>query len=173
MTLRGTPRTPRPAGTGENGCFAAPITLRGATLTAGSGAWSSYPWFAYPDPAMEKMTDGGQCRFATTDELLAIAEKESKRELAWFWELYLRQPALPELLSEVKDGALQLAWKTPGDLPFPMPVDVKIDEKITRVEMKDGRASVPLNGAKEFVVDPLNWILRVPEAAPAKRTKGK
>ena len=124
--------------------------------------------FAYPDPAMEKLTDGSQCRFATTDELLAIAQKETKRDLAWFWELYLRQPALPELISEVKDGSLHLAWKTPNNLPFPMPVDVQIGSKVTRVEMPDGAAVVPLRGAREFTIDPLNWILRAPDVAPEK-----
>lgn len=128
--------------------------------------------FAYPDPAMEKVTDGRQCRFATTDELLAIAQKETKRDLAWFWELYLRQPALPELMSEVKDGSLHLAWRTPKQLPFPMPVDVKIRDKITRVEMPDGTAVVPLRGARDYEIDPLHWLLRTEEAAPSKNVKG-
>ena len=127
--------------------------------------------FAYPDPAMEKYTDGRQCRFATTDELLAIAQRESKRDLAWFWELYLRQPALPELQSEVKDGVLQLKWKTPNDMPFPMPVEVKVGGKLTRVEMKDGAGSLPLHGATEYAIDPRNWILRVSEAAPRRKSK--
>jgi aminopeptidase N len=129
--------------------------------------------FAYPDPAMEKVTDGSQCRFATTDELLDIAQRETKRDLAWFWELYLRQPALPELSSEVKDGALHLAWRTPNNLPFPMPVDVEIRGKITRVEMKDGTAVVPLRGTKDYTIDPLNWLLRVPDAAQGRRVKGQ
>jgi aminopeptidase N len=119
--------------------------------------------FAYPDPAMEKVTDGRQCRLATTDELLAIANKETGRDLAWFWELYLRQPALPKLVGEVKDGALHIHWETPKDLPFPMPVDVKIGDKLERVEMKDGRAVVQLHGATEFVLDPDDRILRAKE----------
>jgi len=127
--------------------------------------------FAYPDPALEKLTDGRQCRFATTDELLAIAQKESQRDLAWFWELYLRQPALPELQSEVKDGALHLKWKTPNELPFPMPVDVMIGAKLTRVDMKDGAGSLPLHGAKDYAIDPKNWILRVSEAPPRRKPK--
>src|SRR5689334_19067946 len=77
--------------------------------------------FAYPDPALEQVTDGKQCRFATTDELLAIAEKESGRKLGWFWELYLRQPKLPKLTGTIAGGELRLAWETPRDLPFPMP----------------------------------------------------
>lgn len=121
--------------------------------------------FAYPDPALEKITDGRQCRFATTDELLAIAEKHSGRDLAWFWELYLRQPKLPKLASEVRDGALHLRWETPHDLAFPMPVDVEIAGDTVRVEMKDGAAVVPLHGAHEFLLDPKERILRANERA--------
>ncbi len=128
--------------------------------------------FAYPDPAMEKVTDGRQCRFATTDELLSIADKETGRDLAWFWELYLRQPALPKLVSEVKDGSLQLRWETPKDLPFPMPVEVQIGDKVQKVEMKNNHAVVPLHGATEFKLDPNDRILRVLEP-PAKKKKDK
>lgn len=123
--------------------------------------------FAYPDPALEKITDGGQCRFATTDELLAIAEKESGRDLAWFWELYLRQPALPKLLAEVRGGSLHLRWETPDKLPFPMPVDVEIAGILHRVQMPEGKAQVSLGGTETYALDPQHWILREEE-----RSKG-
>jgi aminopeptidase N len=126
--------------------------------------------FAYPDPALEQKTDGSACRFATTDELLAIAEKESGKKLGWFWELYLRQPKLPKLVAERAGDELKLHWETPGDLPFPMPVEVKIGDKVQRVEFKDNKASVPLAGATEFVLDPDARILRESEPrAPRKK----
>jgi aminopeptidase N len=128
--------------------------------------------FAYPDPAKEKLTDGSACRFATTDELLAIAERESGQKLGWFWELYLRQPRLPKLVGTVAGNELQLAWETPGNLPFPMPVEVEIGGKRQRVEMKDGKASVPMKGAKEFVLDPDERILREKEPAAARPKRG-
>ena len=127
--------------------------------------------FAYPDPALEKVADGGQCRFATTDELLAIAEKESGRKLSWFWELYLRQPKLPKLVAERAGDELRLHWETPGELPFPMPVEVRIGDKLQRVEFKDNRASVGLAGATEFVLDPDARILREGEPRPPRRKK--
>jgi aminopeptidase N len=119
---------------------------------------------AYPDPETEKITDGRQCRYATTDELLAIAERETGRELEWYWELYLRQPKLPLLTSEIERGELKLAWQTPNGMPFPMPVEVEIDGKIQRVEMPDGKAVVPLHGEKKPVLDPQSWILREQES---------
>ncbi len=52
---------------------------------------------AYPDPRMEKVTDGRQVRFASTDDFIRIVEEVSGRELDWFFEVYLRQPKLPVL----------------------------------------------------------------------------
>ena len=127
--------------------------------------------FAYPDPAMEKVTDGRQCRFATTDELLAIAEKESGRDLHWFWELYLRQPKLPKLVSEIAGDELHLTWETPNDMPFPMPIEVRINGKTQRIEMPDRKATVPLHGSKKPELDPDAWILR--EREPARKASGR
>jgi hypothetical protein len=40
-------------------------------------------------------------------------------------DIFLRRPELPELLETRTGDALTLRWKTPGDLPFPLPVDVQ------------------------------------------------
>jgi aminopeptidase N len=115
---------------------------------------------AYPDPAMERITDGRQCRYATTDDFLTIAESASGKRLAWFFEVYLRQPKLPRL-TQTRDGStLRLKWETPDGLPFPMPIDVRIGDMTRRVEMTDGQASLAIPAGVEPVVDPLHWVLR-------------
>ena len=51
---------------------------------------------AYPDPAMEKVTDGRQCRFATTDDFLHIAERDMAHfpvQDAQGWMEYLNRAA--------------------------------------------------------------------------------
>lgn len=116
---------------------------------------------AYPTAAMEKITNGKQTRLATTDEFLQIAEKESGKKLDWFFEVYLRQPALPKLISETKGNQLILRWETPNNMPFPMPVEVKIGDKIQRVEMRDGTAAItlpPTDALNE--IDPNGWVLK-------------
>ncbi len=123
---------------------------------------------AYPDPELEQATDGRACRFATTDELRAIAEQVSGRDLAWFFELYLRQPALPELEHRVKDGELRLAWKAPGKLSCPMPVEVQIGGEFVRVECPDGQGVLPLGGREDFAVDPRDRVLRAGNRARAE-----
>lgn len=114
---------------------------------------------AYPNPAMEKITDGRQTRFASTEDFLEIAEQISGKELDWFFEVYVRQPALPELAAELTEKQLTLSWKTPDGLPFPMPIDVKIGEEILRVEIPEEGAAVKLNPGDQPVIDPDRWGL--------------
>jgi aminopeptidase N len=99
---------------------------------------------AYPDPRMEKIKDGRQCRFATTDDFRRIAEEASGMKLDWFFEVYLRQPKLPRLVTETSGNSLVLRWETPEGLPFPMPVEVQWGTKTERVEMPNGTATIPL-----------------------------
>lgn len=115
---------------------------------------------AYPDPTKELSTDGSACRFATTDEILRIAEEVSGRELGWFFEVYLRQPKLPVLSSTVKKGALLLEWNSPTGQPFPMPVEVLFGGEHVRVECPDGKGLLELHG-KKHAVDPRDNVLRV------------
>lgn len=115
---------------------------------------------AYPDPKSERVTNGRQVRFATTDDFLRIAEKESGKELDWFFELYLRQPALPKLIAEKNGNQLALRWETPNNMPFPMPVEVKIGNETKRVEMTGGTATVALPPDGQYTIDPNGWLLK-------------
>jgi len=109
---------------------------------------------------MEKIKDGRQCRFATTDELLDIAEKISGKKLNWFFEVYLRHSSLP-ILNVKKDGnKVELSWETENNLPFPMPVDVSIAGKTVHSEMKNGKDVIDLPEGSDFTVDPKDWVLK-------------
>lgn len=116
--------------------------------------------FAYPDPALEQVTDGSQCRFATTDDFLATCEQQTGMELDWFFEAYLRQPELPRLVVERWDDRIDLSWLVPEGFAFPMPVEVRVGERTLRVPMPEGKASLPLPPEAQFTVDPSAWILR-------------
>lgn len=121
---------------------------------------------AYPTPAMERMTDGRQTRLVDTEDFRRIAEAESKMKLDWFFEVYLRQPKLPKLV--VSEGRSSFAnqpsrsvlrWETPNNMPFPMPVEVMVNGKPQRVEMKNGEGVVTYTGEAPSI-DPKGWILR-------------
>ena len=126
---------------------------------------------AYPDPSLEGTTDGSACRFSDTEEIRAIAEEHTEQDLEWFFELYLRQPELPELEEKLSGGTLSLHWKTPEELPFPMPVEVSVDGTLHRVEMKDGKGKIKVGRAKEVIVDPNTWLLKREEKAMRRRPK--
>lgn len=114
---------------------------------------------AYPTKEMEKMTDGRQTRLVNTDDFLTIAEKESGQKLDWFFEVYLRQPKLPKLVTETTGNTLTLSWESPNGIPFPMPVEVEVDGEIKKIEIKSGKANLNFNGTAP-VIDPKGWILK-------------
>jgi aminopeptidase N len=114
--------------------------------------------WAYPNPKMEEIRDGGQCRFATTEEFLEITENVSGRELDWFWEVYFRQAALPVLNAEIKNNLLYLEWIIENDIPFSVPVEVKLGNNVHLVEMKEGAGSIKIPEGVEPVIDPDKWI---------------
>jgi aminopeptidase N len=112
---------------------------------------------AYPSKQMERYTDGRQQRLTDTDEFLRIAEQESKMDLDWFFELYLRQPKLPTLVTETAGTNTTLRWETPNNMRFPMPIDVVVNGKTQRINMKNGRATV---AGADITIDPNGWVLR-------------
>jgi len=114
--------------------------------------------WAYPDPEMEKIKDGGQCRFATTDEFLEIAEKVSGKKLDWFWEAYFRQASLPHLKAEIKNDSLYLQWQIDNNVPFPLPVEVKMNDEVLKVELSGGKGSIEIPEGVEPIIDPGKWI---------------
>jgi aminopeptidase N len=118
---------------------------------------------AYPTKEMETYTDGRQERLVNTDDFLNIAERDSGMKLDWFFEMYLRQPKLPRLgmagMGTGSSGVMTLSWETPNNMPFPMPIDVVVNGKTQRVEMKDGKATISYTGATP-IIDPDGWVLR-------------
>ncbi len=99
-------------------------------------------------------------RYGSTPELMAIFKRVSGRDLDWFFQAYVYQAALPELSATRSGNTLQLAWKTQKNTPFPMPVEVRVGERIVSVPMTDGRGSVELPAGTSYTLDPHSKILR-------------
>lgn len=116
---------------------------------------------AYPDPALESMTDGSQVRFGTTADFVSLASDLSGRDLGWFFEVYARQPNLPRLETVREGSTLNLRWVVPDtDHRFPMPVEIEVDGQRQRVAMENGWATIRVDESSEVRVDPDNRILR-------------
>ena len=132
--------------------------------------------FAYPTPAMEKLTDGSACRFVSSADFVRRAEQVSGRDLGWFFNLYLYQPKLPKLVSAIQGDKLLLRWETPKGYPFPMPLEIERNGHIERIEMPDGKAELSAADYGRGRLDPNMWILkesRLIDVQPASGTKAK
>ncbi len=114
---------------------------------------------AYPDPARETAPGGCQCRLASTAEFRDIVEDVSGQDLGWFFDVYLHQPALPRLTAIREGEILVLRWHVPEELPFPMPIDVRIGDEVHRVPMERGVGVVSVPAAVEPTIDPGMWVL--------------
>jgi aminopeptidase N len=112
--------------------------------------------YGTPDPRPGNFSP----RYGTTPEFMAIVRRVSGRDLDWFFQAYLYQAKLPELQATRKGKTLQLAWKTEKDTPFPMPVEVRVGERIVNVAMTDGRGSVELPEGAGYTLDPHSKVLR-------------
>jgi aminopeptidase N len=113
-----------------------------------------------PQPPVPFTNDRCRCRFATTDDLLALASRIAGSDLAWFFEVSLRQPELPRLVMDRQGTTVDLRWEAPAGLPFPMPVDVKVDGRTRRVEMPDGHATLTVAARSSVDLDPDAWVLK-------------
>ena len=113
-----------------------------------------------PTPPLPALNAACRCRFATTDDFAALASRTVGADLAWFFEVYVRQPELPRLVMERQGTAVSLRWEVPAGLPFPMPVDVRVDGRMRRVEMPGGRATLTVGARSAVELDPDGWVLR-------------
>ena len=99
-------------------------------------------------------------RYASTSDFIAIVNRITGKDYGWFFDGYLRSPTLPELLATRDASGLALRWKTAGDKPFPLPVQVRVGEKIIDVPMTDGRGHVALPANTSYTLDPHSKVLR-------------
>jgi aminopeptidase N len=114
--------------------------------------------FCYPTEAARKATDGSQVRLVDTDDFVRLCSEIAGEDMAWFFEVYVRQPHLP-VLQAVKEGTVvKLRWQTPGDLPFPLAVPFELQGKVGRIEMPGGAAEVEVGDA-DWRVDPGQAVL--------------
>lgn len=122
-------------------------------------------------------------RYGTTTEFIANVNQAAGRDLGWFFDQYLYQAALPELLAARHGDRLDLEWKTANGKPFPMPLDVRVGlaaphtgaalagtpDQIVRVAMDGGKGSIELPPGATYTLDPHSKILRKAEHLEAFR----
>ncbi len=99
-------------------------------------------------------------QYATTLDYIGIVDKVTGRKLDWFFGVYLYQAALPKLDVQRRGDTLELRWQVPHDLPFPMPVEVQVDDLVHTVPMTDGAGSLAVPAGALVTIDPHSVLLR-------------
>ncbi len=116
--------------------------------------------WVYPSDSLEQITDGRQVRFVTTDELVTFVSAVAGRDLSWFFDVYVRAPALPRLIETRTDSTLTLRWVTAGQRPFPMPVDIEVDGVRRRYPFERGVEVLRVRRNARVRIDPDFWVFR-------------
>lgn len=112
--------------------------------------------YGRPDPRPGNFTP----QFGTTQSFLQIVNRVTGRDYKWFFDVYFYQAALPKVVTTRRNGMLELRWEVPGNLPFPMPLDVRVDGKIVTLPMTTGTGETPAHARAGVTVDPYSKILR-------------
>lgn len=110
-------------------------------------------------------------RFSSTDEYVALVKQVTGQDYRWFFDVYLRQAALPQLIETREGDRLTLAWKAPADLPFPMPIEVQVNGETQRLPMEGGTATLAVPADAHVVIDPFARVLRQSDAIDAFRAQ--
>ncbi len=97
----------------------------------------------------------------STADFEAIAEEISGKDLGWFFDAYLYRSELPKLVVQRDGRWLDLAWESGSDLPFAMPVEVRVGDRVEKVPMDSGKGRIDMGSVgAHYLLDPENHILR-------------
>ncbi len=99
-------------------------------------------------------------RYASTAEYERFVRQVTGRDYRWFFDVYLRRAALPELVETRTRRGLALRWRAPGGGAFPMPVEVSVGGRVVRLTMSGGRGFVAAATSARVIVDPMARVLK-------------
>ncbi|WP_206485346.1 M1 family metallopeptidase [Thalassotalea sp. G2M2-11] len=95
---------------------------------------------------------------ADTEDFLRIVNRLTGQDYRWFFDVYFYQAQLPEVVEKWTENHLTLQWKTPNNLPFPLPLEISINGKIMKLDMKKTQTlSVSKNDI--VIIDPMSKVL--------------
>ncbi|WP_375391097.1 M1 family metallopeptidase [uncultured Sphingomonas sp.] len=99
-------------------------------------------------------------RYGSTREYQGFVRQVTGKDYDWFFDVYFRQAALPELVQSQVGDRLTLRWRVPAGLPFPMPVEVQVGDRIEKLPMTNGTDALTVPAGAHVVVDPWSRILK-------------
>jgi aminopeptidase N len=109
---------------------------------------------------IDKLTYPIQPRYRSTQDFIDIVNKLTGENYNWFFDVYLKQADLPELLTTRNKHELSLQWKTNDDSPFPMLLPISIDGEMTMVSVTTDKRVISVDEKSHVVIDPHMKVLR-------------
>lgn len=103
-------------------------------------------------------------RYGSTDEFIANVNRVTGKDYGWFFAIYLRQAALPRLEETRSGERVTFTWHAPAGLPFPMPIDVQVGDRIERLAMTGGSGTLTVPKDAHVVADPYDKVLKYSQA---------
>jgi aminopeptidase N len=119
--------------------------------------------YGRPDPLPGNFTP----QFGTTQGFLKIVNEVTGKDYKWFFDVYFYRAALPKAVVTRENGMLKVRWQVPDNLPFPMPLDMRVDGKIVTLPMTDGIGETPAGERAAVTIDPRSRILMQSDAIDA------
>lgn len=98
--------------------------------------------------------------YRTTPDFIANVKQTSGRDLQWFFDVYLYQAALPKLTQKREGNQLTLAWKAPDGKPFPMPIEVQVNDAVQTLPMAGGIQTITVAPDAHVTIDPMSLVLK-------------
>ena len=98
--------------------------------------------------------------YASTPDFIKAVNQAAGRDYQWFFDVYLYSATLPELVATRDAEGLHLRWKTQGDKPFPMPIEVRVNGRDRTLKMADGQGDIELPAGAAYTLDPHSKVLR-------------
>jgi len=98
--------------------------------------------------------------YASTPDFIKAVNQATGRDYRWFFDVYLYSAALPALVATRDADGLNLRWKTQGDKPFPMPVEIRFNGRDRTLKMAGGQGHLDLPANATYTLDPHSKVLR-------------
>jgi aminopeptidase N len=114
---------------------------------------------AYPDKKLEFETKGQKCRFITTNDLFQTVENVCGINYDWFKDVYLYNAELPTLRIQQNENGVILNWITKDNLPFNMPLELRTEDGIQKIDFVNNIAQIDLKRDEILEFDPNKWLL--------------
>ncbi|HVJ00047.1 MAG TPA: M1 family metallopeptidase [Sphingomonas sp.] len=105
--------------------------------------------------------------FRSTPDFVRLVKQTSGKDYQWLFDVYIYDAALPKLVETRAGDKVTFTWQAPHDKPFPMPLEVRVGDRIETLPMSDGTGTLTVPAGTHVLADPRAKILRQSDTVTA------